>query len=154
MHFVRSWEPVIMMKTKKANFCTQAATLAQSYTSPSSSKQFSGTFFEPSVYCLYQLTAGSLQWKRSLFYVQVGWKKMKHSNCLWRKLQLPEGTLPNMAATTGSNWVLLFMIYARLRLPWDLWLALWFCLWHVLYCYFLFCSWSDIGEQRGLFLMA
>ena len=75
MHFVRSWEPVIMMKTIKANFCTQAATLAQSYTSPSSSKQFSGTFFEPSVYCLHQLTAGSLQWKRSLFYVQVGWKK-------------------------------------------------------------------------------
>ena len=28
MHFVRSREPMIKMKTKKANFCTQAATLA------------------------------------------------------------------------------------------------------------------------------
>ena len=43
MHFVQSREPVIVMKTKKANFCTQATTLAQSYTSPSSSKQFQNT---------------------------------------------------------------------------------------------------------------
>ena len=30
-------------------------------------------------------------------------KKIKHSNHLWRKLQLPKGTLPNMAATTGRK---------------------------------------------------
>ena len=62
------------MKTKKANFCMQAATLAQSYTSLSSSKQFSETFLEPSAYCLHQLTFGGLWWELSLFYVEVGWK--------------------------------------------------------------------------------
>ena len=56
MHFARSLEPVIIMKTKKANFCTQAATLAQSYTNPSSSKQFSKTF--SNVY-LHRLTAAA-----------------------------------------------------------------------------------------------
>ena len=85
MHFVQSWEPVIIMKTKKANFCTQAATLAQSYTSPSSSKQFSETFFEPYAYCLHQLTAGGLQWKWSLFYLQFVEKKSAQT-VLWRNL--------------------------------------------------------------------
>ena len=51
-----------------------------------------------------------------------------------------------------SNWiVLLIMVHARLRLPWDLWLGYFLGLWHVLYCYFQFCSCSDVGEERGLF---
>ena len=48
-----------------------------------------------------------------------------------------------------SNWIaLLFMIHARLCLPWDFWLACWLGLWHVLYRFY---SCSNVGEERGLF---
>ena len=62
------------------------------------------------------------------------------------------------------------MIHVRVLLLWDLWLACWlglwhvvycfflFCpcscwlaLWHVLYCFFLFCLCSDVSEQRVWF---
>ena len=46
---------------------------------------------------------------------------------------------------------ILFMIQMKLRLPWDLWLTHWLGLWRMLYHYFLLCSCSDVGEERGLF---
>ena len=45
----------------------------------------------------------------------------------------------------------LFMIHARLRLPWDRVGLGWLGLWHVFCCNFQFCSCSAVGEERDFF---
>ena len=96
-------------------------------------------------------------------------KGCSHGHCIAHRMHIQSGLSVHMNPTWNpmriecalcsihlGSWFwsglkILIMSYVRLRPPWDLWPALWLGFWCAWYCFFLFCSCNDVGEERGLF---